>query len=309
MSAPVQNQSVKPTAPWAAEELSKYAPRRHHSDGGSDGSESLAETVPLPSHLIARPNALMAHPAVNDLADDQFRRGLLSPTLDPVVMPLPPEDNDKSFRLGGLIKVGAAIGIAASVAMIVVNVVNFEDTGSPQGKSALMPTAVLESLAQIDPAEAKIAQEDTPSATSAIIAAASPDTTARTWPPTSSPSPAPNNSNALALATPAPAPAAVPVRTTVPLPREEVDALMKRGRALLAAGDVASARLILTRLSDAGNADASLLLARTYDPIELTKLRLLGAIPDAAKARAWYLRAAEQGSLEASRRIQQSAVR
>ena len=79
--------------------------------------------------------------------------------------------------------------------------------------------------------------------------------------------------------------------------------LMKRGRNLLAAGDVASARLILTRLSDAGIAEASLLLARTYDPTELTKSRILGAVPDAAKARIWYLRAADQGSPEASRRI------
>jgi TPR repeat protein len=84
---------------------------------------------------------------------------------------------------------------------------------------------------------------------------------------------------------------------------------MKRGRDLIAAGDVASARLILTRLSDSGSAEASLLLARTYDPAELAKSRLLGAVADVAKARSWYLRAAEQGSPEASRRIQQSAAR
>ena len=78
---------------------------------------------------------------------------------------------------------------------------------------------------------------------------------------------------------------------------------------MLTAGDVASARLILTRLSDAGNAEASLLLARTYDPVELARSRLVGAVPDLAKARTWYLKAAEQGSAEAGRRIQQSAAR
>ena len=44
---------------------------------------------------------------------------------------------------------------------------------------------------------------------------------------------------------------------------------MKRGRSLLAAGDIPSARLILTRLADNGEAEASLLLAGTFDPAEL----------------------------------------
>ncbi|WP_315781753.1 MULTISPECIES: sel1 repeat family protein [unclassified Bradyrhizobium] len=301
MSAPGQNDPAKPTPPWASEELRKYAPRRHQADAGSATHDMPEEGARLPHHLIARPSFLPARPAAVDLDDEEVRR-VWSAKLDPVVMPLPPEDSDKSARLGGLIKIGAAVGIAASVAMIIVNMVPFDNGAAvPGGKSQIMPSTVLESLAQIDPAEAKVAQDDPPQTVASLVAPSSIDVTTRAW-PSAPPSPAPAAAAPPVASQPPMLPAA-PSRPTVSLPRDEVDGLMKRGRDLLAAGDVASARLILTRLSDAGIADASLLLARTYDPVELTKSRLLGAVPDAAKARAWYLRAAEQGSPEASRRI------
>ncbi|UFZ04233.1 sel1 repeat family protein [Bradyrhizobium ontarionense] len=306
MSAPVQNDPAKPTPPWATEELRKYAPRRHQAQGGPATYDQPLDDSHLPHHLLARPNTMPAQPAANG-DDDELPRGLWSSKLDPVVMPLPPEDTDRSSRLGGIIKIGAAIGIAASVAMIVVNMVTFEDHGATQGgPSQMMPSTVLESLAQIDPAEAKVAQEDPPQTVASIMVPTSTDVATRALAPSPA-SPAPALSGASAFSNPAPAASTASPRPTVPLPRDEVSSLMKRGRDLLAAGDVASARLILTRLSDAGSAEASLLLARTYDPAELTKSRILGAIPDAAKARAWYLKAAEQGSPEASRRI--SAVR
>lgn len=301
MSAPDQNDPAKPAPPWANEELRRYAPRRRQTEAGSTTFDPPADGIPLPHHLVSRPSSLPARPAALDLDDEEVHRAW-SAKLDPVVMPLPPEDPDKSLRLSSIIKIGAAVGIAASIAMMVVNMVSFDNgAATPGGKSPIMPTAVLESLAQIDPAEAKVAQEDPPQTVAALAAPSGTELAIRPWPSTPT-SPAP------AAAAPAVSPpsAALPMaspRPTVPLPRDEVDALMKRGRDLLAAGDVASARLILTRLSDAGIADASLLLARTYDPAELTKSRLLGAVPDAAKARAWYLRAAEQGSPEASRRI------
>ncbi|CCE04013.1 sel1 repeat family protein [Bradyrhizobium sp. STM 3809] len=302
MSAPVQNDPDKPAPPWASEELRRYAPRRRQPDAGPALYQSVADDSPLPHHLVARQNSLPARPLAIDFEDEEVRRAW-SAKLDPVVMPLPPDDTDKMSRLGVLIKVGAAVGIAASVAMIVVNTVSFDTGGAaPTGNRSIMPSTVLESLAQIDPAEAKVAQEELPQTVASLAAPSATDMTSRSW-PSAPQSPAPM----VAAPPAAPAAAAVaPPRPTVPLPREEVDSLMKRGRELLGAGDVASARLILTRLSDAGIADASLLLARTYDPNELTKSRLLGAVPDAAKARAWYLRAAEQGSPEANRRVSAS---
>ena len=90
---------------------------------------------------------------------------------------------------------------------------------------------------------------------------------------------------------------------------DEINSLLRRGRALVAAGDIASARLILTRLAEAGSTDACLALASTYDATVLAEMHVVGVHPDSAKARAWYLKAAEQGSTEARRRLQQSSVR
>jgi hypothetical protein len=98
-------------------------------------------------------------------------------------------------------------------------------------------------------------------------------------------------------------------RVVSPMSRDEISSLLKRGQALIAAGDIASARLILTRLAEAGSVDACLALAGTFDAAELAELHVVGVQPDSAKARAWYLKAAEQGSSEAKRRLQQSSAR
>jgi TPR repeat protein len=86
--------------------------------------------------------------------------------------------------------------------------------------------------------------------------------------------------------------------------QDEITALLKRGRDLIAAGDVASARLVLTHLADSGVAEASFVLATTFDPAVLETLRVVGMKPDPAKAKAWYSRAADQGSQEAKQRLQ-----
>jgi TPR repeat protein len=96
-------------------------------------------------------------------------------------------------------------------------------------------------------------------------------------------------------------------RTGTTMTSDEMSSLLKRGRALVAAGDLASARLILTRLAEAGSVDACVVLASTYDAAVLADMHVVGVQPDAAKARAWYLKAAEQGSPEARRRLQQSS--
>ena len=88
------------------------------------------------------------------------------------------------------------------------------------------------------------------------------------------------------------------------MPQDEVASLLKRGRDLIAAGDIASARLLLTLVAEAGNAEASFALAGTFDPEVLARLPAIGVRADPAKARAWYGRAAEQGSQEARQRLQ-----
>jgi TPR repeat protein len=78
---------------------------------------------------------------------------------------------------------------------------------------------------------------------------------------------------------------------------------------MLSAGDVAGGRLLLTRAAEAGEARASLALAGSYDAPVMGYLGVVGVPPDSAKARAWYIKAAEQGSPEASRRLERLAGR
>jgi TPR repeat protein len=90
--------------------------------------------------------------------------------------------------------------------------------------------------------------------------------------------------------------------------RQEAAALMERGRDLLVNGDVALAQLAFRRLAEAGNADAALALATTYDPRYLAERKLIGISGNEAEARAWYRRASQLGSTEADRILQALAV-
>jgi TPR repeat protein len=102
------------------------------------------------------------------------------------------------------------------------------------------------------------------------------------------------------VATAAPALAALagppaPPRQAAPAPRrieaEQLAALMRRGEALLAVGDVSAARRFFERAAEAGSAPAALALARTYDAGELARLGARGIAPDAAAADRWQARA------------------
>jgi hypothetical protein len=105
------------------------------------------------------------------------------------------------------------------------------------------------------------------------------------------------------------------VREPVPVTREavparridldELEALLKRAKSLLAIGDITSARLLLERAADAQEAEAALMLAGTYDPQVLGSQDLRSVTPDAAAARVWYQKAAQLGSADAKRRLGQ----
>ena len=88
------------------------------------------------------------------------------------------------------------------------------------------------------------------------------------------------------------------------LTADEVAAMLKRGEALLMEGDIASARLLLERAADAQDARAAFALAASFDPIEMKRLGVYGAVPDVTKARDWYERAKQYGSREAPRRLE-----
>jgi hypothetical protein len=101
------------------------------------------------------------------------------------------------------------------------------------------------------------------------------------------------------------------------LDRQEIADLIKRGEGFIATGDLASARLVLQRAAEAGDSQAALMLAGTYDPILLEKIGIQGFspdiirgfAPDTALARTWYELAKQFGSKEAVRRLEMLASR
>jgi hypothetical protein len=92
-------------------------------------------------------------------------------------------------------------------------------------------------------------------------------------------------------------------RATRPDQRQTNSPLVARGKELLRDGDFSSARLILQRAADAGDADAALTLGATYDPSILAQLGIRNQLANVDLARAWYEKAQEFGSAEASSRL------
>jgi hypothetical protein len=86
---------------------------------------------------------------------------------------------------------------------------------------------------------------------------------------------------------------------------DELATLLKRAKDLIATGDIAAARLFLERAADAQEPGAALILAQTYDPAVLGTLDARSVVPDPAAARAWYQKAAQFGSQDAQRRLDQ----
>jgi hypothetical protein len=88
------------------------------------------------------------------------------------------------------------------------------------------------------------------------------------------------------------------------LDQEEIAVLLKRGKDLIANGDLAAARLVLQRAANANDAEAALALGATYDPYVLRALKVYGFKADPVMARVWYEKARELGSAAAPRRLE-----
>jgi len=82
--------------------------------------------------------------------------------------------------------------------------------------------------------------------------------------------------------------------------QDEIVILLSRGMDFLKSGDFASARVTLRRAAEAGNAEAALALATTYDPSVLRQLGAVGIAANVAEAREWYEEAVKLGSAAAA---------
>lgn len=220
--------------------------------------------------------------------------------------------------VSGLVMVAGltgAMAISAIVATIVVNVfphpaIIADLAGEERAaKGDSRAAATLGDLTRFSEAQAKMTRTDEPIVPPETLLASAPPNEIAAPPATISPPPVRVEPARPEVATPAANPA--PVANAVPeppsaspLPQDEVASLLKRGQDLLAVGDIASARLLLTLVAESGNPEACFILAGTFDPAVLAHLRAIGVRGDPAKARAWYARAAELGSLQARQRLQ-----
>jgi hypothetical protein len=79
-----------------------------------------------------------------------------------------------------------------------------------------------------------------------------------------------------------------------------VAALLARGDALIAVGDVAAARLVYQRTAALDSARAATAAGRTYDPRFLRAIGAIGVVADADAAAAWYRKGAALGDADAA---------
>ena len=83
----------------------------------------------------------------------------------------------------------------------------------------------------------------------------------------------------------------------------EAAKLIARASALLGQGNIGAARIVLERAGESGNAQASFMLAETYDPAILTAWGTYGTRSEATKARELYAKAHAGGIQEAEYRL------
>jgi hypothetical protein len=84
---------------------------------------------------------------------------------------------------------------------------------------------------------------------------------------------------------------------------DEVAALLKQGRELVALGRFRFARMLLEQAAEAKNASAAFAIGQTYDPLIERSAARPDAPPDMAMARTWYEKAKDLGSAEAAQRL------
>jgi hypothetical protein len=86
---------------------------------------------------------------------------------------------------------------------------------------------------------------------------------------------------------------------------DEIAALLKHGRELVALGRFRFARLVLEQAAEAKSASAAFALGQTYDPLIDRSAVRPDAPPDITMARAWYEKAKDLGSPDAALRLSQ----
>jgi TPR repeat protein len=95
-------------------------------------------------------------------------------------------------------------------------------------------------------------------------------------------------------------------RAPLPLPAEQITALLARGGAFVRTRDIASARLLYERAADAGNGRAALRMGESFDPAFLDSIGIHRMLGDRQLALSWYRRASDLGDTEAALLLQKT---
>lgn len=256
-----------------------------------------------------------------DRAMVELQRQLM---LDPDAIPEPAVDDARSLKPIGL-RLAGVMTLAALIAWGVVSLPSVKKAGEIIADDVKTPAMTDDSVKLVLPQAVQAAPRPNPAPAAMNV------------PPPSRPSGAPRDPalppaadppNTLVAAlgqapevqplkesptalTPLPPQAALPVSpdaTAVPAETAhaddaEITAMIARGKGLLMSGDIASARLLLRRAADAGNAEAALALGATFDPLVIRRLGAVGMTPDIVQAKQWYRRAAALGSASAESQL------
>lgn len=261
---------------------------------------------------------------------DAIRAGKWTPrSLDPVAMPEPPAPRPDGPTWGMIVRLGGAVTAAAMIALFVTGALRLPQVDIAFGshESARVTPAIARTAGAGEAPlsrQAIVVADASPSPPADVAAAPVPPPLVA--PPVAGASsglpkdvltayasldtqPAATSPKAKGEGTQASVTAAPKLGELRELDRDELAGLVKRGQALFGEGDIASARLLLRRAAEAGDVNAALMLAATYDRAELAKLKVIGVAADHAQAKAWYTKAVEHGSAEAVRRLQQLTQR
>lgn len=277
---------------------------------------ALAATVRLQRSMPQAParSGLPPAPQLNE-ADEwprrrppfegDVRRLRTRAPLEPVAMAVPPVEEERTSTGVLIAKVVGAVSLAALAALFAVGVLPMP-FGS-NGTVSLSPRAAAEPPAVQAPQQAaaipvKVAAAPAPTARPEQAALVERFVALRQL------AEQPQVSEPIVPQPVKTARVVMPTTSTVrALDSDEIAVLYDRSQALIEQGDIASARLMLTRAAEAGDARAALALGTTYDPDVLKKLGVIGVAPDAAQAHAWYTKAVEFGSADAALRLERLA--
>jgi hypothetical protein len=240
------------------------------------------------------------------------------PSLEPIKMTPPPTEDEEGTSAGRMLAwVTGAVALAAVTALLAVGIVPLPFGGKTEGdaNATSLGSRIVADRRAAPPPVVAVPASPVP----APVAAVSEDQAAlvarfaalRQHGPQEQQQPSAIVPQAVKVERVV-MPQAAPPRTAPPpnaraIDREEVTALYERGRALMEQGDIASARLMLARAAEAGDARSALALGSTYDPDELKRLGVIGVSPDPAQAHGWYTRAVALGSAEASLQLERLA--